>query len=433
MAKQSGKKAPGGKRAANTGEYDAREELTALMCSELSPELTERAAALLERTTKANNLTPEQQRRISIQFYLSENLGIFDKVAGAIYPDDDAANLTLLSIRRHQAKHTTTPAETAREFLRGVEAISNEKVILSRALFSAPNTGGLAAILRDEENKAILDQGNALMGAKIGLAGGGKMMHAVKLLLGEYLSKESDYFHTTATLGGIPPDICKAYYNIEPPKVAGKNGEMISAPTIIIPISRSVRIAQGKSEGENISGRDIALFQNALNAYQNKYYFRMIEPGRAIATPAIIAKFPIVERQNEGAAGTRNYLYYLLCLSPDFAVEAADTKEGEKPRPKDYVSIQSGTAAQLSGNSIQNAIEDYAIAHQGATRTKKVAKETFKAYLLEQCPDYKGRKARLNADFADAVKAINGGGSRGYSLKLTGDYIVFQYAKKGSK
>ena len=405
MAKQSGKKAPGGKRAANTGEYDAREELTALMCSELSPELTERAAALLERTTKANNLTPEQQRRISIQFYLSENLGIFDKVAGAIYPDDDAANLTLLSIRRHQAKHTTTPAETAREFLRGVEAISNEKVILSRALFSAPNTGGLAAILRDEENKAILDQGNALMGAKIGLAGGGKMMHAVKLLLGEYLSKESDYFHTTATLGGIPPDICKAYYNIEPPKVAGKN----------------------------ISGRDIALFQNALNAYQNKFYFRMIEPGRAIATPAIIAKFPIVERQNEGAAGTRNYLYYLLCLSPDFAVEAADTKEGEKPRPKDYVSIQSGTAAQLSGNSIQNAIEDYAIAHQGATRTKKVAKETFKAYLLEQCPDYKGRKARLNADFADAVKAINGGGSRGYSLKLTGDYIVFQYAKKGGK
>ena len=119
--------------------YDARIELAQLMSAELAPDLSERAEALLEITTRENKLNPEQVRRLSIQLSLSEDLGIIDIVPGAFYPDDDAANLTLLSLRHKQKQRraVSTEAEAARQYLSVAGNLNTRQIRFSRNLFSS--------------------------------------------------------------------------------------------------------------------------------------------------------------------------------------------------------------------------------------------------------------------------------------------------------
>ena len=249
--------------------YDARVELAQMMSAELAPELSERAAAILAITTRQNNLNAEQIRRVSIQLSLSESLGIIDLVPGSYYPDDDAANLTLLSLRHKRRKRAAnSEAEAARQYLSVASNLNTRQIRYSRNLF-ASETGATRAISFRKEQREIIDAGKALLGEWIGLAGGSKTLHALKMYLGEQLSKQSQASGSTATLGGIPAEICRESFNYTPPKVINRHGQEVDAPTIVINITEATKAVKGST-----GGQDMKIIWNAIAVMRSSFYFR---------------------------------------------------------------------------------------------------------------------------------------------------------------
>lgn len=401
--------------------YDARVELAQMMSAELAPELSERAAAILEITTRQNNLNAEQIRRVSIQLSLSESLGIIDLVPGSYYPDDDAANLTLLSLRHKRRKRAANAeAEAAKQYLSVASNLNTRQIRYSRNLF-ASETGATRAISFRKEQREIIDAGKALLGEWIGLAGGSKTLHALKMYLGEQLSKQSQASGSTATLGGIPAEICRESFNYTPPKVINRHGQEVDAPTIVINITEATKAVKGST-----GGQDMKIIWNAIAVMRSSFYFRRESSNKIVGTPAIVGTQIIVEREDNGEAGARNYGYMILSLNPDFATEAIEI-EGEL-RPKDYVSIPSGKTAELSGNSLFNALIDYILFHKNKSGVHKVKARSLKQELIEQCPRYKNNPQDFPDDFKSVAEAIGATGI--CKVKTAGDYIVFTYPKE---
>ena len=402
--------------------YDARIELAQLMSAELAPDLSERAEALLEITTRENKLNPEQVRRLSIQLSLSEDLGIIDIVPGAFYPDDDAANLTLLSLRhkQKQRKAVNTEAEAARQYLDVAGNLNTRQIRYSRNLFSS-ETRASRALDFGKAEREIIDGGKALVGDWIGLAGGSKTLHALKMYLGERLSAFSAVSGTTATLGGIPADICRERFGYIPPKVKNRHGQEVDAPTIVINMTDTTKAVKGST-----GGKDMQIIWNAIAVMRSSYYFRRVDDNKIEGTPAIVGTQIIVEREDNGKAGQRSYGYMILSLNPDFATEAIEI-EGEL-RPKDYVSIPSGKTAELSGNSLYNALIDYILFHKNKSGVHRVKAQSLKKELFEQCPRYKNNPQDFPRDFRSVIEEI---GKTGIcKVKQNGEYILFTYPKE---
>lgn len=400
--------------------YDARVELSQMMSAELAPELSARAAAILEVTTKQNNLNAEQIRRVSIQLSLSESLGIIDLVPGAYYPDDDAANLTLLSLRHKQRKRAAnTEAEAAKQYLSVASNLNTRQIRYSRNIF-ASETGTTRALSFGKAEREIIDTGKVLLGEWVGLAGGSKTLHALKMYLGEQLSKQSAASGSTATLGGIPADICRESFNYTPPKVINRHGQEVDAPTIVINLTETTKAVKGSA-----GGREMRMIGSAIAVMQSSFYFRRVNDNRIEGTPAIVGARIIVEREDNGKAGARSYGYMILSLNPDFATEAIEI-EGEL-RPKDYVSIPSGKTAELSGNSLFNALFDYILFHKNNSGVHKVKAEALKKELIAQCPEYQEHAKRFKPDLIEAMKSINATGI--CTIAINGDYIRVLYAK----
>ena len=410
-------------------EFDARAALSALMCAELAPELSERAAALLDKimNTRVTELNAEQIRRLSIQLSLSEDLGIFDQVAGAVYPDDDAANLTLLSLREKRRRgEISNEAETAKQLLREFKKLKNPNTIYSRGLFSY---GNIAKNVLEKKDIEAMSSGLSLLGNRAGLAGGSTMIHAYKMGLGALLSEQSSYFHTTETLGGIRPDFLAAQFGYIPEKRVSKSGREITLPTIIVTPAELYRQITGRN---NISGKELAEQSEMLGYLQRQLIWRQINDNMIIGEPMIAQIKPIIMREYDDIGNERKSLAYLITLSIDFVLETME-REG-KEIPKDYITIDTRKVVSLTGGKLFNALLDYIIFHSNGKGTHKVKKEALKAQLVEQCPEYKKNPKRYQADFTKAIEEIiNTGICKIKAEQEESGSVVFTYTKRRRK
>lgn len=410
-------------------EFDARAALSALMSAELAPELSERAAALLDKimNTRVSELNAEQIRRLSIQLSLSEDLGIFDQVAGAVYPDDDAANLTLLSLREKRRRgEISNEAETAKQLLREFKKLKNPNTIYSRGLFSY---GSITKNILEKKDIEAMSSGLSLLGNRAGLAGGSTMIHAYKMGLGAILSAQSIYFDTTETLGGIRPDFLAAQFGYIPEKRVNKSGREITLPTIIVTPTELYRQITGRN---NISGKELAEQSNMLGYLQRQLIWRQINDNMIIGEPMIAQIKPIIMREYDDTGNERKSLAYLITLSIDFVLETME-REG-KEIPKDYITIDTRKVVSLTGGKLFNALLDYIIFHSNKSGIHRVKKEALKAQLVEQCPEYKKNPKRYQEDFIKAAEEVKSTGiCKIRAEQKESGSVVFTYTKQRRK
>lgn len=400
--------------------YDARDELSELMNSELNPNLTEQAEALLKKITDAGPLSEDQLKRIKIQLLLSDELGLLDYESFQLYPDSDAANLTLLSLRHKQETNEAIEREQAEEAKRllGDSGKLSGMVIYSRQPFN--NSGSMVSDILEDSAKEVLSAGTALVGNRAGLSGGPKMVHAYKMYLGKELSKQSALYGTTASLGGIPPEICKEKFGYTPPIVKNRFGKDVESPTIVIQPSIAAMALFGS---KTISGKEMKIAGEVLDKLNSHFYFRRISDNRIEGTPVIISKKMIIERKDKNG---RIYAYMVLSLNPDFSTEVMEKETGASP--KDYISIEAENLSLLSGGTLFNALFDYAMYHSNKSGMHKVRFEALKAELIEQCPEYKKNPQRFRPDFEKARDAIEKTGF--CKIKASQTHFLIIYTKK---
>jgi len=423
MARLKGKNAAGAPVEVETGAFDARQALAELMNAETPPELSKRAADLLAVASQAGKLTPEQSRRLIVQLSLSDTLGILDTAATALYPDDDAANLTLLSIKHKRERgEFSDPAEAARQLLQALQKLKSPTAVFSRQLFAS---GDVSRLVVSKENKKDMERGLSLIGERTGLAGGSKAVHAYKLGLAAILSANSEHFKTSATLGGIPPAILSDYFGFVPEKRITAQGKEIALPTIIASPADLFRATHGQAS--TMSSQDFDEQNKMLEYLRRQVIWRKTGGNMIIGEPMISTIKPILLTEYEDKTETRRQRYaYLITLSLEFVLDTMQ-REGREI-PKDYVSIDTGKVMQLSGGQIFNALMDYALFHSNKSGIHKTTKDKLKDYLLGLCPTYKGRKEQLDKDTAKALESLAKTGV--CSVKYKGDNMIFEYARK---
>lgn len=380
--------------------YDARKELSDLMNAPLSPTLSKKAENILEKFMASGRLTDEQAHRLSIQLSLLEELGILELSEKALYPDNpdsDASILTMLAMRFRNRAKEKKQAEEAKKLV-GISKKLTGDLIFSRQPFRN-YIGGIDSGILEENAKDIISAGGTLLGNRIGLSGGSKLIHAYKMYLGKELSRQSAIYGTTSYLGGIPPEICEEKFNYIPPRVKNRFGEVVNAPTIVIQPIEAARAAWGM---DTMSGKDLKKSADILEKLSSNYYLRKVNDNRIEGTPVIISKKLIIERRIEREG--RTYTYMVLSLNPDFSTEIIETENGKQP--KDYISIEAEKINSYSGGLLYNALFDYVLFHSNKSGIHKVKRDILKAILVEQCPDYKIHPSRFKKDFATAVTAI---------------------------
>ena len=400
MAKLQGKTNKGKPVEVTAPDYDARAELSELMLSPLAPDLSERAAHILEVTTKESNLNPEQVRRLSIQLSLSEDLGILDKVEGAFYPDDDAANLTLLAFRRKNKNAEENEAvrnKRREDLINKITKGSKKNTFQIPRNILSPGVEGedlLNRSLEEKERENIIklqERGKLLGATTAGLSGGGARFKKFKLMICKTLADQSRG-NARRQLTGIPEEEIKeieSSFSVPAPVFWGKGGKRkeMPYPVILLKYDDAIKTMEGR-ESSSIGGKDRQEFREYFNEIKEKHYLRDVG-GYYAGVKLFPLTYPLYSKLSGEEIGC------IAILSPDFTLSL-----------QTFAKADANILVKLRGKQkdITMNLLEFLLYNQCSEKICRVPKRDVIRSIRSK--EYKKNPQRLEEDYKEAVKKM---------------------------
>jgi hypothetical protein len=428
---------------------DIRQELDELMTQPLI--LTEEAERQLRDVEKRllTPLTDEQEQRIRAQLALMDELELLPEFGSYVYPDDDAATMTLLSIRKRKERNQAMQKDNIAALIKKVDSqpvgnIDRVSPDILKQFTTPPEDISQALEIRaqtlDAEGLEALkdERGTLLFGEQTGLQGGNAFFERFTLAIAQQVSRYSTYFGTEDTNSGMPVAELKKYVDLEkviPDKLrdgqeglfpifqdTAPDGRVIIGRTPIIGVNYEflARDMYGREKGADIGGKEKKKVREKIAELHTRGgYYKPLKGGGYVCIPYLI-RYELfnAKKQPYGC---------ILFLSPDFSSDLGI-----------FVSVGTDALKKLSGDqkSITFNLFFY-LAHskpngkKGNTFSRR--RKDLQRELTAKNETYRQHPDRLESDFSDALRVCKETGIiegyREYTNKGGERIITFIYEK----